>query len=187
MFNYETITDLGEFMESTSGIVPLITGTYDPAHRGHTEVISQTLEEIQQRDIRNPYVFIPHNLNKTKTPVAPLERRQLWLDWTIEAFVGQLLIDTRRKAIICLSGERAYDLPLEHQARLLRIAGSDKTNIPNGRVETLITDRTSELSSTLVRGLIQQTSNHPELRKRLIAPRVHEDIIEQGYYQKNRT
>lgn len=187
MFTYETITDLGDFMRETSGLVPLITGTYDPAHRGHTEVISQTLDELQQRAIKNPYVFIPHNLNRTKTPIAPLERRQLWLDWTIEEFVGKLLIDARRKVIICLSGEHAYALPLEYQARLLRIAGSDKTNIAHNHVGTIITDRTSRASSTLVKTLMREAMNHPELGGQLIAPRVQADIIAGGYYQKDRT
>lgn len=183
MHDMRVIVDLQSYLEAVPGIHPIVTGTFDPPHIQHTAPVVISLEELAAEGITNPYIVLPHNKNKRKTPTATLSERRRWMLDTFDFFAR----DIAHRVKICVdmsepNDRHIYDLPEALQERLLRIAGRDKDGeIQKGKVRTKFVDRGIDMSSSRIRELMKMTKSHPVIKEAL-APKVWEEVVARGYY-----
>lgn len=185
MEDLRLIVDLEDYIGTTPGIHPIITGTFDPAHMKHVAPIVRSYDELQEMGINNPYIILVHSRNTKKTPIATLRERQRWIMYTIDFAARE--IAHRVKLCVDMAepgGRYIYDLPDEQQDRMIRFAGGDKEGeIQQGRIKTKFFPRELDMSSTRVKELMRQTKSHPDL-KLALAPKVYEEVVARGYYMK---
>lgn len=176
-----TIHDLHAHL-AQEGEHAIMTGTFDPPHRGHAGCIRTSFLRIPHL---SSFVIIPHSWSKVKSPLN-IEVRRYWMRLTLREFLPDLL----DRIYFChdkkvLSNPQTLDhLCNKYENRLYRIAGNDKNTDElqsRNRATIIICDRTEGTdSSIIIRTAIKE--NRIENVRNLVAPEIFNDIISNGHY-----
>jgi hypothetical protein len=179
------IHDLEEYLATHPGVHPIFTGTFDPAHIQHVAPLLYSQNRLIQDGVQNPWIILPHSLNKGKTPTGTLEQRRRWIYEDVNFFAPQIAHHVRI-CLDCSTPEQRYlyDMREEFQRQLLRIAGADKGKISGGWVKSFKVPRDIPMSSSHLRELFRITQSiRPEVHA-AVAPRVLAEIQDFGYYRE---
>lgn len=177
------VSDLRKYIEENKPLHGLLTGTFDPPHKGHVEAIAIASRETADLD---HVVVIPHNWNKRKTPVD-LKKRVDWLIKTLHEFK----LPTSPQIIVCTDEDITNDpsrldsICASFEQRLVRIIGNDKNpkklQARNSATQ-IITPRNQEIrGSAIIRRAIAEGRINDI--SHLLSTHVLQEIIKGNYYK----
>lgn len=167
--------NLAEYIEAVPGIHVIMTGTFDPPHRGHVLAVKSAIglyENIQSA------IIVPHNWSATKKQLMDLRERIEAVGLTFDKFGS----DFGFPVVVSEDSSSSSDvenfemITVPFRERLIRVAGGDEdqliAKLKSKGWNVVVGDRQLGLSSTYIKDLLQNGGSYDEVRDS-----IHEDVL----------
>ncbi|MEK9160260.1 MAG: hypothetical protein AAB383_06055 [Patescibacteria group bacterium] len=172
---------LSETIDNCEADTLLLSGTFDPSHRGHIRALEEGFEAYPQA---RSAIVLPHSWNPKKAPRHSVEVRSRWFQQSMEHFAEHLL--PRVSIVDCdgLNGREGLghfdDLLVRNRTKIIRIIGEvgsgrmldflQRNSIRHLLVSRVPCHSSSEIKEAIVKGEIDRVRD-------LVEPSVLEEVL----------
>lgn len=171
--NIEIISDLEGYLVSLDTKNSLFTGSFNPTHIGHVEVIREILKFTDQTLLVFPHLS-PHKKYSTDLSI-----RVRWLRTTLETFLYErnaLILLVQDEHLFSNFGEfvRILEAHRSKLTRFVSIEKADKSYVTNNPNNHFVIQNPIHMSSTQVRGVFEKNEDPSILEGKIAMSLVEE-------------